>query len=188
MGRWNDKHFSIIAERQKDYSDIKVFIETGTGTGAQTEIAAKHFETVETIELDQGMWQVAQKKIGGLQNVRSHRGSTTTFLPFLLRDVYSDVPVFAYLDAHYCLMKPAIQKSPFPLWKELELFKERKHNDIVVVDDMHTFGKVREDLRYEPGCVEWEEVTTENLLKFYDGLVVDSMPIGGSFVMWLKGE
>ena len=47
----------------------------------------------------------------------------------------------------------------------MECVRARPHADIVIVDDIHTFGLKRPDLeKYEAGR-GWEHVSTESVLK-----------------------
>ena len=72
------------------------------------------------------------------------------------------------------------------LWSELELIRSRGVADIVSVDDVHTFGKVRNELRFQPGAIEWEGVTTQTLTDYFGDRVHDSLVIGDGFVIYKK--
>ena len=64
-----------------------------------------------------------------------------------------------------------------PLWDELTIIRKRLYPDIVVVDDVHAFGSIRE---LQP---EWEHVTRPNLDNF---MGLDGEEYGGGYVFFLK--
>ena len=73
------------------------------------------------------------------------------------------------------------------MFAELKQIYKRNRNDIVIIDDVHTFGKVRNELKEHEMLKEWELVTEQNLVNFFDKKVFDSQVVGDAFVIWLKG-
>ena len=189
MGRLLDEDI-INVLHSHSYEHPKVCIETGTWLGTQLLISARHFVRVHGIELDRHYHDVCVEaaRTAGAENITMHLGDTREILPQLL-DQHSDKPVFVILDAHYfATADPPLQKSEFPLWVELELLKNRQTPDIISVDDVHTFGVNREDLRYEEGAEEWETVTTDSILEFMGDRVVDHGVLGDSFLLWMRDD
>jgi len=183
MGRLFDEDIMMILARHQ-YADPKVYIETGTWMGTQLLISARHFEAVVGIELDEHWHEVSTQNTDQLNNVHVIHGDTQTELPKLLNIMPKSV--FVVLDAHFFISNPPLAKSEFPLWKELQVLKDRNYADIISVDDVHTFGVNREDLRFEQGAVEWESVTEDSILEFMGDRVVDHTIVGDSLILWMS--
>lgn len=178
MGRLSAEQINGILARSKG-ARPQVWVETGCADGKQLVVAAPLFSRVFGVELDAHHAEAANKAVSAAPHVVVIHGDTQKELPKLAARM--NEPVLFYLDAHYCAMKPPIRKSPFPLWDELILLRQRPFADIVIVDDVHTFGKRRDDLRYKD-APEWEGVTGASLSSF---LGVPGETIGDGWVMWL---
>jgi len=170
---------------------IQTCIETGSGRGDQLIILAECFENVTGVELNDHNFACCCDKLRHYPCVEILRGDSSKVLDDLC-DEWIEEPVFFFLDAHYCEIEEwqdhPLERSEFPLWKELQLIKDRDQNDIVAVDDVHTFGRVRDDLKFTPDAVEWEGVTTESLTEFFGDRVVRTERIKDVFVIWLEGQ
>lgn len=145
-----------------------VYIETGCNSGDQLLIAAAHFRVCVGIELDQAHHAIAVRRARRAapadRVIDVLQGDTVHVLPRLL-ECYADLPVFFMLDAHFCVLDPPVAKSPFPLWTELAMLRARTQRDVIVVDDVHTFGARRDDLRFGSDP-EWETVTEASISAF----------------------
>ena len=185
MGRVTRNPLREICATLPKY-DCKVYIETGLWHGNRLLDSARCFEVAHGIELNDHWFKVVQERAKARRNITVHHGDSREILPALLKQ-YADKPCFFYLDAHYCQLDPPIQKSEFPLWEELDLIRQRDPNlrEIVLVDDVHTFGKKRPDLRYKDGAVEWEAVTTQNILDRLGSRVKHSQIVSDGFVVWI---
>lgn len=169
MGRLTEEDISQIA----DLPDNAV--ETGTCEGEQLEVLTRVFKRVWGIEIDE--YYYAKSK----QNA--------PLATMILGDSVSGLPKFDtneryafFLDAHYCKLEPPISKTPFPLWDELEIIKARNQKDVIIIDDVHTFGIVRDDLRYGDGK-EWESVTAESIMSYFPNSKSEVKK--DSFIVWL---
>jgi hypothetical protein len=184
MGRISKDKFKKILTQYPNYDSIKIFIETGLWDGTQNKYAtdANVFDTIYGIELNEHWATVTQKKC---PNSIIIHGDTKDELPKVL-DKHPMDPIFIYLDAHFCHTQPPIKKSEYPLWDELDVINKRNQADIVVIDDVHNFGKVRNDLKLDKSVKEWELVTEENILNVFGDRVVGSLFLGDAFVIWLK--
>jgi len=60
-------------------------------------------------------------------------------LPELLNNI--NEPVTIYLDAHYSGGTTAFGEEEVPLLFELEILKNRKYDDIIIIDDCRLLGK-----------------------------------------------
>jgi len=124
------------------------FIETGTGNGATCMSMRNVFDEVHTIERSSKCHLRLIQRFG-LMRVIFHFGDTIDVLPELMPHFMH--PIVFFLDAHFCKgsVRDAAGANDFPLWRELELIKARheKHGfaDVVIVDDVHTFGERRGD-------------------------------------------
>jgi hypothetical protein len=174
MGRLTESEIKNIS---KGY---KVAVETGLWKGEQLEVIAKCFDKTYGIELDAHYAEVARKRV---PSAIVYCGDTAKLLPFVSKEMKE--PSVFFLDAHYCKLDPPIAKSKFPLWEELKTISNRNLPDIVVVDDVHTFGKKRDDLLFQEGEKEWEYVTPENILEYLPNAKKSEI-YKDSFIVWLK--
>jgi len=148
-------------ERMRDGHPLRIrpraFIETGTLHAETARFARQLYEVVETIELSEPLYRAAIKRYGG-NGIRFHLGDSAKILPVVLA-TYRE-PVCLYLDAHWF---PRAQVAPeaFPLWAELEAVQARPFADIVIVDDVHSFGTANP-------APDWQQVTPTNLLASVD--------------------
>lgn len=154
--RFNTEDFDRIA------SGITTCVETGLMHGEQLELCAEHFDKTIGIELDESLAHQVQARV---QQARVIHGDSGLWVAQLAEEI--EEPVVWMLDAHYCRVPDhPINKSRFPLWDELIAIRARKKNDVVIVDDVHTFGRQRDDLRFDE-AVEWEGVTGTSIASFF---------------------
>lgn len=181
MGRLTKDELNYVLSKYN--SDISTIIETGTCEGGFSIIASGVFKNVITIELNNIYYEKAVSNCSNIKNIELILGNSTEELPKLINTKES---LAFYLDAHYFNNNnaevPLIPKSEFPLWRELEIICARNKHDIIMIDDVHTFGRERLELRYNDKP-DWELVTTENILNAI-GFVIDSEIIGDCFVIW----
>jgi hypothetical protein len=127
--------------------EIAVAVETGTFEGNATQLLARHFPTVHTIELQPQRWRGAIETLGRI-GATFHLGDSAEIVP-RLSVAYDDTPVCWYLDAHWFGVQPnkgkwnlpVADENPFPLWAELATIAGRTQADLVIVDDVHAFGR-----------------------------------------------
>lgn len=188
MGRLKKQAYDHILA-QEGFDSVETYVETGSHRGEQLVLASNsgHFKELYGIEIDKHYYGLTSKAImnecAGVKPTVIH-GDTLEWLPDLAKNI--DKPTLFYLDAHFCNANPPLKKSEFPLWKELDILKERTFNDIIGIDDVHTFGKVRNELKVDPNVEEWERVTFENILEYMGDIVVRHEVISDGFFMWLK--
>jgi hypothetical protein len=152
----------------------RVYVETGTYRGRQLAVAVTKFPRVIGVELDRRFAELSSKAAPTASVIC---GNTSDVLPELAKDLSE--PVFFYLDAHFCKTDPPITSSRFPLWDELIILRARPYPDIVVIDDLHTFGRKRPELSYK-GAPDWEGVTPASISSF---LGVEGFKIADGFVV-----
>ena len=175
MGRLSADHLKLILSRCE--KPPRVYVETGLYRGEQIAIAASSgcFERVIGIELDPRFAEACRIRVPSAEITRA---DTRDALPPLARTL--EGPVFWCLDAHFCKTSPPITKSPFPLWEELIALRARPRGDVIVIDDVHTFGKKRDDLRFG-AAPEWEGVTCDAISSFLDA---PGRTMGDGYVVW----
>jgi len=66
-------------------------------------------------------------------------GDSKKILPDLLNTI--NEPVTIFLDAHYSGGTTAFGEEEAPLLHELEILKNRKYNDIIIIDDCRLLGQ-----------------------------------------------
>jgi hypothetical protein len=153
----------------------RAFVETGTQHAETTRLARRLYEIVETIELSGDLYRVALARYGG-NGIRFHHGDSATLLAEILES-YRE-PVCIYLDAHWYPSKGVVGEDGFPLWRELATLASRPYPDIVVVDDVHSFG------RAQP-TPEWKDVVPSRITKAL-GRVLTSMVYDDHFIAYRR--
>lgn len=140
-------------------------VETGTMYGGTTRILAELFRHVVTIEASDFFATEALRRLAVYPNVTVIPGTSKAMLKLHA----PDAPCTFYLDAHACREYGAYGTGPTGqwsdrltatgLWGELDYLATRQHPDLVIVDDLHCFG------RGADGCFPfWAEVTREAIL------------------------
>lgn len=177
----------------------RVFIETGTcfGNHFQDVIEQGVFSKYFTVELADNLYETSKTRICGMngisllssssdtnvlaykgKEVTMFRGDSSVVIPKLCEEIKE--PALFFLDAHFCggNWKTMTADGHFPLWAELIAIAKRPYDDIVVVDDVHTFGKDRsKDLK-----TPWIDVTTKTIVTAYPAK--KSEIIKDAFVLW----
>ena len=148
------------------------YIETGTYLGNGIKCVMNDYKYVHSIELAEKWYNFNVDQFSDNKNVTIYLGDSKKTLPKLLELI--DEPVTIYLDAHYYGGTTAFGEEETPLLAELEILKERKHDDIIIIDDCRLLEK-----KGECGCgpnhpvypqmnYDWSDITNEkirNLLK-----------------------
>lgn len=130
-----------------------VFVESGTFHGKTTRWALQRFSVVHTIELSDALYAEAVRDLAPLGAV-CHHGDTVDVLPELARTIAE--PAVWFLDAHWLNRPDAAGKdTPLPLDAELVALAARPHADIVIVDDVASFGKDEYQPGWGPVSLKW---------------------------------
>jgi hypothetical protein len=164
-GRLTPGEIDKIRSRQPGYSDIAVFIETGTYEAANVVNLAPAFRESHSIELSPTLYRAAVKRFGPNTRfgINFHLGNSADVLPALLEKIRE--PAVVYLDGHFCKTSTGYTAAAeFPLWAELTAISKRPYREIVIVDDVHTFDTKRPDLEAHETGKSWEHVTTDSIL------------------------
>lgn len=115
------------------------YIETGTYLGDGIKTVINNYENIHSIELSEKWYQYNVDQFKDSQNVKMYLGDSKKILPELLNTIHE--PITIYLDAHYSGGTTAFGDEEVPLLFELELLKNRKYSDIIIIDDCRLLGK-----------------------------------------------
>lgn len=119
-------------------SNLRYFVETGTGGGSNITNAAELFNHVWSIEIDCSLYEEAKQRTKDLKNVSLILGNSVEVLPRVCEEL--DKAALFYLDAHWSGGVPT--KNPeCPLMQEIEAIKHRwpRYQDVVIIDDARMF-------------------------------------------------
>lgn len=168
-------HLLAILKHRRDTLLPRVFVESGTFHGQLTRMARGCFPVVHTIELHPDWHAAALEELSPL-GITCHRGDSAAVVPLLALKLTE--PVFWYLDAHWFKRAKGVagKDVPLPLWAELGAIAQRAYPDIVVVDDVHCFGKS------EP-TPEWLDVSLEKIASYFPGHR-EAAIMGDQAVVW----
>jgi len=177
-----------------EHPHLENFVETGTRYGDTALMMASGYfasDRVHTIELSEELFREAQPKFKGT-SIHRYRGDSAVILPAL---TFVGATLY-YLDAHWWANEEAASSESdpqgFPLWAELghiiHIPPSTRGTDVIVVDDVHCFGR-----KTEMGMLtRWEGVTDVTLLEFMNSLMTPHVwtgkVYGDAFVMWRKDD
>jgi len=141
------------------YRDIDTFVETGTADAATACNMLSVFEFVVTIELSKELFEKNKRNFASLYpRLMMLNGDSAEMLWTFHHGMEPEVdkPCVFFLDAHKCALYEGLTaENDFPLWKELDIIKERPYADLVIVDDVHAFDRKRDS----DGYGFWDGVT-----------------------------
>ena len=115
------------------------YIETGTYLGNGIRDVLNNYEYIHSIELADKWYQHNVEQFKNFEHVKMYHGDSKKILPQLLNNIKEPVTIF--LDAHYSGGATAFGEEEVPLLFELEILKNRKYNDIIIIDDCRLLGK-----------------------------------------------
>ena len=144
------------------------YIETGSYFGDGIRGVLGSYETIHSIELSEKWFNHNVEQFKNNKEVIMHHGDSKKILAELLSNI--DEPVTIFLDAHYSGSFTAFGEEETPILKELELLNERKHNDIIIIDDCRLLGKkgtcgAHNHPIYPPMQYDWTDVTEDKILE-----------------------
>ena len=116
------------------------YIETGTYLGDGIKCILNNYENIHSIELSEKWYKYNVNQFNQNNNVKMYLGDSKKVLPILLESIHE--PITIYLDAHYSGGTTAFGDEEVPLLFELEILKQRKYDDIIIIDDCRLLGKI----------------------------------------------
>ncbi len=116
-----------------------IFVETGTYKGDMVYAMLPNFKEIYSIELDETLFQKAQKKFAWYSNVHIMHGQSGEILPKILKGIGK--PCLFWLDAHWSGGPTAKGEIETPIMQELQciLNHRRAEDDVVLIDDARCF-------------------------------------------------
>lgn len=118
--------------------DLRVLVETGTYMGETAWALRRHFDRIETIELEPTLARLARIRFARTSNVHVHEGDSATVLPGILATL--DQPALFWLDAHPSTDRSA-RDARVPLRDELAaVAAHHVRGHVILVDDLHLLG------------------------------------------------
>lgn len=160
---------------RKEFYDIsslsktKHYIETGTYLGNGIRDVLDEYENIHSIELSEKWYKYNVDQFKTNKNVHMYFGDSKKILPQILKNI--NEPVTLFLDAHYSGGTTAYGEEETPLLYELEILKERKYDDIIIIDDCRLIGKSGEcgagvdHPVYPVMKYDWTNITDEKIKK-----------------------
>lgn len=161
----------LIMERVD--SDIGTIVETGTWKAEFSLLACSLFERVISIELHPELWAMAVAKYGRT-SVEFELGDSREYMPRLASEITE--PCVWYLDAHKLPGGGGAGENDHPLMEELAILNQRDQPDIIVVDDVHAFGRTGDRS-------DWSNVNEASILDSVSR-VSHSEVVGDMFAVW----
>jgi hypothetical protein len=130
----------VIRQYAKEYG-CTIFVETGTADASTTIALVHDFETLYTIEIDEGLWQRAYDIFAQMPHVLCLKGDSAQVLPDLLDTINEHPkPIIFWLDGHYC-GGPTRGEVDSPVVDELiTIFAKAPEGSVILVDDARIFG------------------------------------------------
>lgn len=114
------------------------YIETGAYLGNGIRNVLNNYENIHSIELADKWYQHNVEQFKNFEHVKMYHGDSKKILPKLLNNI--NEPVTIFLDAHYSGGTTAFGEEEVPLLFELEILKNRKYDDIIIIDDCRLLG------------------------------------------------
>jgi len=132
----------IAIDVLKKYSLFDVFIESGSGEGNSIQCALDvGFKTIYSIEPSLKLYNLCVNRFKNNQNVKLFNGSSTSFLPDILRSVEGAV---FWLDGHWCAGDSVcVDNVICPILDEIGIIYNSKCrlSSILLIDDIRLFTK-----------------------------------------------
>jgi hypothetical protein len=144
------------------------YIETGAYLGNGIKGVLSNYQNVHSIELSPKWYQHNVEQFSKNTNVNMYLGDSKLVLPELLNNI--NEPVTIFLDAHYSGGTTAFGEEETPLLLELEVLKNRKYDDIIIIDDCRLLGKIgncgcgSNHPIYPTMTYDWTNVTEDNII------------------------
>lgn len=143
------------------------YIETGTYLGDGINCVLNNYENIHSIELSEKWYEYNVEQFKNNNNVKMYFGDSKKILPELLNSI--NEPITIYLDAHYSGGTTAFGDEETPLLLELEVLKNRKYDDIIIIDDCRLLGKNGicgsgpDDPIYPTMIYDWRDITENKI-------------------------
>jgi hypothetical protein len=146
----------------------KHYIETGTYLGDGIKTVINNYDFIYSIELSEKWYNYNVEQFKDNNNVKMYLGDSKNILPKILENI--NEPITIYLDAHYSGGTTAFGEEEVPLLFELEILKNRKYDDIIIIDDCRLLNKSGEcgicpdHPIYPTMNFDWSDITEDKII------------------------
>jgi hypothetical protein len=125
-----------------------------------------NYNTIYSIELVKKYYDLNTEQFKNYPNVNIIHGDSTEQLEKLLKNI--NEPVTVFLDAHWSGGDTGRLDKDTPLLNELNILKNRKYDDIIIIDDSRHIGKKgkggkKGNVNYPPMKFDWTYVTIDKI-------------------------
>ena len=144
------------------------YIETGTYLGDGIKCVLNNYEKIHSIELSAKWYDHNVEQFKHFGHVNMYLGNSKKILPEILDNIHEPITIF--LDAHYSGGTTAFGDEEVPLLFELEILKNRKYNDIIIIDDCRLLGRTGvcgrgpNDPIYPAMTYDWSNIREKNIV------------------------
>ena len=117
---------------------LHILVETGTFRGDTVRALRSGFRTIYSIELDNGLYQMAVQRCRNQRNARLLRGDSAVLMPQVLQELSE--PTLFWLDAHWSGAGTATSDVETPILAELNAILDgAPAGSVVLIDDHREF-------------------------------------------------
>jgi hypothetical protein len=128
---------SIVSEYGRKYG-LDTLIETGTYLGDMIYANRRAFQKIISIELDQDLFDLAQRRYARFKHIELIRGNSSEVLPALLSHI--DHSCLFWLDAHYSQGITSRAALDTPIIQELDcILNQSLPGQVILIDDARCF-------------------------------------------------
>lgn len=127
-----------LLETLRRQGGYRVFVETGTARGDTAAMAGNLFETVITMEADQGLSEAARERLSGRQGILPLCGDSRDLLPQWMPRLAG--PAVFWLDAHFCGGASFGRGDECPVLAEIAAVVASPLAHVVLIDDARLFA------------------------------------------------
>lgn len=118
---------------------VRTLVETGTYLGGMVHALRRDFDRIHSVEVDDALHRLAQRRFAGVSHVTLHHGDSATVLPRILAGL--DAPALFWLDGHYSGGPTSMGAKETPIVEEVTaLLAHPVRGHVVLIDDARCFG------------------------------------------------
>lgn len=165
------RYIDLINEKNK-INMPRIFFETGLYKGDGVSIYLNHFDKIYSCDIVEEFVNKAKERFKDRNDVVLLHGDSKDCLKSVL---HIEEPIYFYLDAHYSGGPTGGEDicNGCPVLQELEILGQRKHKDIIVIDDIRLMGKACwsgtvGDETYPYTYFDFQHATIDNMIKAYN--------------------
>lgn len=119
--------------------NLKIFVETGTCSGAAVKSMSDIAERIYSIELNNYLFRRAKKRFGDNKKINIIHGDSTIKLKDIMEII--DLPTLFWLDAHWSGEHTSWGIKKTPIKEEITTILNAPYlNHVIIIDDARYFG------------------------------------------------